>query len=512
MSDLPQESLLARTARGAGWVVAWRLATRMLGLCSTLVLVRLLSPEDFGLVALAAAFVLTLDVCLTIGVEDQIVRAKDPSPALYETAFTFNLLRGLLVAVLLVLTAAPAAAFFGDERLTSIFYALAVSAAASGATSIGIVDFRRKLQFEKEFQLQLLPRLAGIAVTLLGAFLLRSHWALVLGILTSRLGVVAMSHLLHPWRPRLSLVAWRDLAGVSGWSWAIGLAAVLRDRVDSLAIGRLLGPARLGVYAVGVEVAILPTSEIVDPICRACMPGFAATLRGGDMAALCDAYLRIVALVALLTLPAGIGISLIAGPVVALAFGPLWADAAPIITILGVAYTVTLFGNVSAALLHARAMLRSILALTVGAAVLRMVLLGALIPPFGLAGAGLAIGIALVVEHAVLVTIALRLLRLSAIRFIASVMRPAMATAIMAAALWLPGLAWGPLSGSAGEAARMLAVAVPLGMLVYTGALAALWYLGGRPAGAEADMLNLLRRVALRIMPRPWRGAPTRGT
>ncbi len=493
------ESLLARTARGAGWVVAWRMATRLLGLGSTLVLVRLLPPEDFGLVALAASFALTLDVCLAIGVEDQIVRARDPAPVLYDTAFTLNLLRGLLVAALLAAVAAPAASFFGDDRLFPVFLALAASAAFSGATSIGIADFRRSLRFEKEFQLQLLPRLAGIAVTLLGAWLLRSHWGLVLGILTNRLGVAVMSHVLSPYRPRLSLAAWRDLAGVSGWSWAIGIAAVLRDRADSLVIGRLLGPARLGVYAVGVEVAVLPTSEMVDPICRACMPGFAATLRGGDLAALREAWLRIVALMALLTLPAGLGISLVAGPVVALGFGPAWADAAPIVSILGIACTVMLFGNVSAALLNARAMLRTILSLTIAAALLRLVLLAALIPGYGLAGAGLAIGISLVAEHLVLVGCALRLLRLPARLFLAGIARPALAAMAMALALWATGLGWVPGPDSAVAAARLLALAIPLGAAVFTAALLLQWRLAGAPAGAEADMVALLRGLTGRL-------------
>lgn len=499
---MTDESLLTRTARGAGWVVAWRMATRLLGLCSTLVLVRLLPPEDFGLVALAAAFAVTLDVCLAIGVEDQIVRARDPQPALYHTAFTMNVIRGLLAGGLLAAIAAPASGFFGDDRLFPIFLALAASAAASGATSIGIADFRRSLRFDKEFQLQLLPRLLGIAVTVGGAFLLRSHWALVLGILTNRLGVVVMSHVLSPYRPRLSLSAWRDLAGVSGWSWAIGLAAVLRDRADSLVIGRLLGPSRLGVYAVGVEVAVLPTSEMVDPICRACMPGFAHALRGGDAAALRDAWLRIVALMALLTLPAGLGISLVAGPVVALGFGPLWAEAAPIVAILGVACTVMLFGNVSAALLNARAMLRTILALTLAAAVLRIALLAALIPEHGLVGAGIAIGLSLLAEHLVLVGFALRLLDLRVNVFLGCVIRPAIAAASMALVLWGAGLGWRPGPEGASAAAQALALAVPLGAAVFGGVLFALWRLAGVPAGAEADLLGLLRRATNRLAPR----------
>ncbi|MBP0496109.1 oligosaccharide flippase family protein [Pararoseomonas indoligenes] len=492
-------SILAATARGAGWVMAWRTTTRLLGLASTLILVRLLPPSEFGLVALATAFALALDACVSIGVEDQLVRSHDPRPELYDTAFTLNLLRCLFLSVLIAVAAWPAAGFFGDPKLAPVLLALSISAAAYGLTNVAIADFRRHLSFEKEFQLQFLPRVAGIVVTVMGAWLLASHWALVLGILVNRIGLVVASHLLHPYRPRLSLAAWRELAGVSGWSWANSLATVVRDRADSFVIGRVLGPARLGVYAVGAEVAVLPTTEMVDPICRACMPGFAAALRQGDPVLLEDAYLRIVGLTALLTIPAGFGISLVAGPVVALAFGPAWIEAVPVVQILGVASTLTLFGGVSAAMLSARTALRTLLGVTITAAALRVVLLVLLTRSHGLEGAGLAVGLAVAAEHLLLVSFALRTLRLTPWRFLAQLRRPAVATAAMAAALVWGGLGWAPAPATTGAALSLLLTGVALGVVVFVAVLALLWLAAGRPAGAEADMAALLRRITGRF-------------
>lgn len=504
-------SILARTARGAGWVVAWRMLTRLLGLLSTLVLVRLLAPEDFGLVALATAFAVALDIALSIGVEDQIVRAAHPTRALYDTAFTLNLMRALAAAALLALTAGTAASFFGDARLEDVLLALAASAALSGLTNIGVADFRRHLAFDKEFKLLLLPRLLGITLTLGTAWLLRSHWALVIGILGNRLGVVAMSHALHPYRPRLSLAAWRDLVGVSFWSWANSLASVVKDRADSFAIGRMLGPAPLGTYTIGVEVAVLPTTEMVDPICRACMPGFAATMRDGGAGELGRAYLRIVALMALMTLPAGIGTSLIAGPVVALAFGQAWLEVAPVITIIAIACAFTVAGTVSAALLNACAALRTIFAITLASGALRILLLLALVPPFGVLGAAYGIGLVVVLDNLALVGAVLRLLRLGPGRLLGAIARPALATAAMAATLWAAGLGWIAPPPSAAAAWPPLLAALPLGAAIYTAALLLLWLAMGRPPGAEADMLALLRRATASLAARrqPARGALT---
>ena len=505
-------SILARTAQGAGWVIAWRMLTRVLGVISTLVLVRLLSPADFGLVALATAFALALDVCLSIGVEDQIVRSPKPDRALYDTAFTLNLLKALTVAVLLAFSAAPAADFFGDARLRDVLLALAVSAALSGATNIAIAEFRRHLSFEKEFRLQLLPRLAGISVTIAIAWIFRSHWALVLGVLTNRFGIVLMSHWLHPYRQRLSLAAWRELSSVSVWSWAISVAATIRDRADSFVIGRMLGPSALGIYAVGVEVAALPTTEMVDPICRACMPGFAETMRGdpeagGGPSAVAPAYLRIIGLMALLTVPAGIGTSLIAGPIVALVFGQAWLEAVPVMALIALGCTFSLAGNVSAALLHARAALRRIWLITVASAALRIMLLLLMVPWFGLVGAACAIAAVLLMEHAALVGSALRMLSLSPAALLRAIHRPLLAAGAMAALLWSCGLGWAPPPASFALAVPVLLQAIPLAVATYALVLFTLWCIARRPAGAEADMLGLAKRLALRLRPAARRPA-----
>jgi O-antigen/teichoic acid export membrane protein len=503
--------MLGRTMRGAGWVVAWRMTTRVLGLGSTLVLVRLLAPDSFGLVALGAAFVAALDVLLSIGVEDQLVRAHDPDRAMYDTAFTLNLIRALVVGVGIAAIAIPAGEYFGDVRLGPVLLAIAASSAFSGLTNIGVVDFRRHLQFDKEFHLQMLPRLAGIAATIGGAILLRNHWALVMGIVTNRAGNVIMSYVLSPYRPRLNLSAWRALAGVSVLSWAISATSALRDRMDSLVIGRNLSPLQVGVFAVGTEVATLPTSELVDPICRACMPGFATALRGGGMDTVTETYLRIVGLIAMVTLPAGFGISLISGPVVALAFGQNWLDAVPVVAVVGAAWTLTSFGNVSGAMLNARCMLRTLLGVTMASTVLRLPLLLLLLPLYGLLGAAVAIAIVMAMENMALVVLTLRLLQLRASRLLAAVARPILATAVMVLVTWLSGLGWTGAPETASRAAWLMAGGIAAGAVSYTLALVGLWLLAGRPVGPESDVLSVLRGLARRLPPLRRLGAVSGG-
>src|SRR3954462_12157663 len=117
-------SILAKTARGAGWVVAWRMITRTLGPPRPPGLVRLLAPADFGLVALATSFSVAIEAFSWIGTEEGVIRHQAPTAEVYDTAFTIALLRGSLVGLAIAAAAYPGAAFFGEPRLAGVLFAL----------------------------------------------------------------------------------------------------------------------------------------------------------------------------------------------------------------------------------------------------------------------------------------------------------------------------------------------------------------------------------------------------
>ncbi|MGH6968678.1 MAG: oligosaccharide flippase family protein, partial [Stellaceae bacterium] len=118
--DAAPGSLAAKTMRGAGWMVTWRFVTRTLGALSIFVLARLLSPMDFGLVALAGAFARAIDAMATLGIQDVMLREKNPDEVYYSTGFTLGLIRTGIAALIIVAAAYPVGRFFGDERLSLI--------------------------------------------------------------------------------------------------------------------------------------------------------------------------------------------------------------------------------------------------------------------------------------------------------------------------------------------------------------------------------------------------------
>jgi O-antigen/teichoic acid export membrane protein len=467
--------------------MAWRLGTRLLGLVSTLVLVRLIRPADFGIIALATSFMQTIDDMLALGTDEAVIREATPNRDFYDTAFTLNLLRGVSVAVLVGALAYPAAGFFGDPRLAQVLLFVACLPILDSCLNIGAVNFRRDMLFHKEFAIMVLPKLCGIVAAMAAAALFHSYVALLFGMGANRIMRVVMSYVMHPYRPRFSLTSWRGLAGYSLWSWLLSIVVMLRDRADSLMLGRLTNLASVGVFAVGAEIAALPTTELIEPLGRAAFAGFAAgRQQAADMG---ETYLRLIGAAALLTLPAGVGLSMVAAPLVALAFGPGWEAAVPVLRILSLSATIMVFGHLSLHLLSAHALLGRLVGITLTGAAVRIGLLAVLIPPFGLTGAASAAAAGIILEQGLTVATALNRFHVHPNRLIAHIWRPAAACGAMALALASTGLGW-----SDATSPLVLAEATAAGAAVYGFVLAGAWLLAGRPAGAEADVIGMLRR------------------
>ena len=495
MSDNKTASSLGvRTLTGAGWVIVWRMSTRLLGILNTIVLVRLLVPADFGLLALATTFAHMVESLSAIGVAEAIVREKETDRALYDTGFTLNLLRGLTMCLFVAACSWPVAAFFGDPRLFEIQLVLAATILLAACENIGVVEFRRNLAFDQEFKLALVPRVAGILVSIAIALMFQNYWALVAGIVTNRVLRVLASYWFHPYRPALTLRAWRRLIGFSFWIWVTTLVMAFRDRMDTLVVGRVLGPVKTGIYAVGHEIGSLTSTELVEPLTIALFAGFSAGRRDGTDVA--DGYLRAIAATLLLILPMGVGLAMLALPLISLLFGAAWLEAVPLVQMFGLVATVKVFAYFSGVLLNAHGLLSVIFQIMLVSVLTRAALLAVLIVPFGLIGAAAGAVCCTLLEEVLFMTYCFRRFNLRPRDLMRGIWRCVLAAGAMAAALWW--LDFGHASAVANQAAavRDLIGGTVTGAVVYTAVLLALWLLSRRPDGAEAVFLTIIGNTA----------------
>lgn len=482
-------------AKGAGWMVAMRFAIRSIGLVSTVILARLLVPGDFGLVALATMIYGGIEIMGSLGFDVVLIQNQKAGRDYYDSAWTLSIIRGLAVGAILVSIAGPAAAFFGDGRLTDIIYLLSAVAVVAGLENIGTVDFRKDMTFGKDFQFLVSNKLIAFVVTVALAVLLRTYWALVCGIVAGGVAKTVLSYVLHPYRPRLSLSRWREIMGVSKWLLLTNILHFFNQRADSFIVGKIAGATGLGLYSVAYEIATLATSELVMPIRRALFPGYAKLAH--DMATLRRSFLDGLAMILMLGAPAAVGVGLIADPLVRLFLGEKWLDAIPLLQVLAIfgVFQISRANGESVflAMGHPRlVMVVNAVSLLTGIPLYIWATL-----TWGLIGTVWALAATSLVTVIVLFYLLATKLELGIIQLVATIWRTFAAILVMIAAFTLKD-AFMIQSANIAFSMMNFVVLVVFGAVTYVAAHLLLWIMCGRCEGPESQVL----RVAVGRAPR----------
>ncbi len=494
-----------RIATGATWIVLQRLAVRIIGLISTVILARLLVPADFGLVALATTMLAVLETLLELGFDLALIQKQSADRSQYDTAWTLSIARGVLTALLFVAAAYPLADFYNDPRLATVVMWLAAIALMSGFQNIGIVEFRMELQFEREFRLLVISKVAAFIVTLALAWHWRDYRALVAGIITGKAVAFLLSYTMHPYRPRLSLKGATPFLHFSKWLLVNNLIVLIRQRMDTFVVGKMSSATALGHYTVAYEISNLATTELIWPISRALFPGFAKMQ--GNPARLADGFVASLGIMFFLGAPLAVGVGLVAEHIVRIFLGAQWMPVVPLIQVL------SLYGFLNLPVANGQAIYLAIgrpdLITWRGlpsVIVLPPALIGGVyyLGPVGAAwGLVLSAAIGLVV-HFWLIK---RQLTVTAKGIVGALWRPSVALCAMAAVVLVIDRAWPDEETLTSDLIQTL-ILVIAGALTYFGTVALLWLGAGRPDGTERRILATVeewlaaRRSAATVLPR----------
>ena len=203
-------SLNQKVFSGAVTMVLLRFFIKSLGLISTLVLARLISPEDFGLVAIVMSIYALIEMLKAFGFDVVLIQKQNPSDEMYNTTWTIQLIFGVFASIIMYLVAPLIASSFDDIRLEHLGQVIALLFLINGTVNIGIVNFRKELDFKKEFIYMSLPKIFAVIVTITVALIERSYWALICGMLTSSISQSLLSYVFSKYRPRLGLSALKE--------------------------------------------------------------------------------------------------------------------------------------------------------------------------------------------------------------------------------------------------------------------------------------------------------------
>ncbi len=331
-SQTETAALAPKVARGAAWIMGAGLFARTLGALNTIVVARLLVPEDIGLVAVATVALQLLQGLSDIGVSQAVVKFRDADREDLNTLFTLSFMRGLIVALLLAGAAPLMAQLYGDPRMGGVFLGVAAFPLITGLINPRFYEFERDLSFSREFVVTVLNKLAGVIVSVTVALIFRTYWAIILGLVAGGGVQLVLSYAMRPFAPRFSFRSLNKVLGFSGWLAGVSFLAALNNKLDVPILARAVGAGGGGVYFMGFQLSELVTGQIALPLTRAIYPGLSSLQ--SDAERMRKAFLRGVAALGAVAMPAAFGFAFVAEDFTALVLGEKWAGVAPVIEIL----------------------------------------------------------------------------------------------------------------------------------------------------------------------------------
>jgi O-antigen/teichoic acid export membrane protein len=489
--ELPRD-LSRHMAVGSTWMVAMRWAIRGIGLVSTMILARLLAPHDFGLVAKAMLVVGMLEIMAETGQRLAIIRHKNPTREYYDTAWTISLLVNSVLALALLIAAPLANTLFHEPAAVILVRILAVRTALNGIENIGTVDFRRHMQFSKDFQYNLVNKVCTFAVTITLALIFRNYVALVGGIVAGQIILVVLSFIVSPYRPRLSLEKFSEIWSYSFWVLISSTGMYLLSKLDQWVLSTQATDSLMGQYTVGSELAQLPTSEVISPAQRALYPAY-SRLWASSLEEMTRALVGNLRFIAIICASMGVGVASVAHDFVLVILGPQWTETAQFVVFIALSAAIAGFNSSAAIVLNVTGHVRRASALSWSRVALAVpcLLLGYRY------GGALGISQSLLIANLLFTpgfyTQLLKVVPLTWGDMLGIVWRPILASGFMAFVLRFD------LFAGIDSAVIRLPCEVTTGAICFSSVLYLLWFAAGKPAGSERIVVEQLRARLLRF-------------
>jgi lipopolysaccharide exporter len=487
--DKLTRSIGSATVRGSALTIGTQWGARIIGLGSTVILARVLTPADFGIFALALTVPVILSALTGVSVLDYLQRADLLDTEKLNTAFTISFARGILLSLLVLLAAATAEFVQADPRLPPVLCGFALSPLIESFSNPRSVEYARALDFGSLAQRQIFTKLAGAMASVIGAIILRSYWALVIGSLVRSIAWLTITYVGKPYRPRFSLADWRDALAFSIWLTFHSMIDVLGKQADRLIVADWAGLVAVGNFAVAKDFAWMTAAELFDTAQNVLFPAFGNFRhRPKELQAnVVETYAFLVAL----ALPWTIGAALVGPQVMILIYGINWGPASEMVTPLAISLAFQSTETVATALVLAVGNPRSLTMRTAITTTLRLTLLIIGLVFFDIQTAVWLLVPASIVSAAINLALLRTLTCLTLAVFASSAWRSWVSAGLMTAAVLGVARLIPPANNSV-LLLTDLTAKVAVGAVSYVVAHLLLWYLVGLPHGPEARMLKIV--------------------
>ena len=327
------------------WKAIQHAGVKIIFFVRLLVLARLLSPDDFGLLAVSMIAVGVMNRVTDFGMIPALVQRPSASDSHFHTAWTVGIIRALAITAIVFLAAPYIANLFTEPRATPIMRALAITPLLEAAASIKVAELVRNLRFRSLAFIKLPGALANTIIAIALAPSL-GIWALVAGALAGPAAVLILSYILAPYRPhfKINRQAAQSLIGFGRWIFLTGLIVVAGSFVLRLVITRQLGTVELGLYFLGASLAFLPVEVASQVIGDVTFPLYARLQNATDKVT--RTFKSVLVGTLALLIPICAILIALAPPLVEHILGSKWEGTEAIIRILALVCIIDILGEV----------------------------------------------------------------------------------------------------------------------------------------------------------------------
>ena len=492
--DMPSDNTTSIGEQVVGstlWLGSWRWSARLIGLGTTVILARLLVPEDFGILATGAIIVGFFAILSGLGVDNYLIRLEDPQRVDYDTAWTLRLIVTTAVAAAIFLAAEPGAAYFEDPRIEAVLQVLAVASWLGAWANIGLTMYRREMQFRIIALIGISQRITASATTIALAFWLRNYWAMVIGEIVFMLVGLILSYTHHEFRPRFALATFRKQWDFCKWIVVQNVASFLSTQGNSFVIVKFFGIDMMGLFSMAGRIAVLPSRQILAPMLPPIYSGLAK--KQHDAGAFVNSVLKVIGATSMILLPGATLVACLAEPLVVTILGERWLPAIPLLAPLTLAIAVVVMAQPVGSVLTVKGRVRLIAAMNwftalAGLAVFLVAAQWLEIETLLWIQVGVAL-VFLVMYYAIL----LAACKIPVLELIGCLYRPILASAVMAVTIY-----W--LSSKLQSEWAQLLVGAGIGGTTCLVVAFALWRMAGSPDSGEALLHRNLGKIIRRKM------------
>ena len=266
--------LLQNVIKSSSFLIASKMLQRLIGLISIMVLARLLTPDDFAVVALTAIIIYFFDMLSNVGTEQYIIQKTEVTHQDLNTAWTIDLISKGILWLILISSASAMSDYFEQPQLQHAIYVMSLLLPINALKNPGTFLLKSELNYKSLFCLTLIQKLSSFFVVITIAFISPSFWALIIADLIASLIFLIGSYQIHSFRPSLSLIKGGEQWLFSKWLLLKGIVGYIRSQIDTLFISKLFSPAILGQYYMVRNVSMLANHNILAPAIEPLLAAF----------------------------------------------------------------------------------------------------------------------------------------------------------------------------------------------------------------------------------------------